>query len=129
MSELEKEKKKDLDKRSYIIRNILKSIYPNNSFRVIISKRVYDESIHVYTDLLEDIKYTDAVWRVDANKNPSVEDYLEAKKYHEKRLKNQLIERKIEQILKDFWHVNYDQRTGEILAGGNRYLFIERLKK
>jgi hypothetical protein len=125
----ENEKKMDRDKRSYIIRNILKSIYPNNSFKVRIEKYNFGESIHVYTDLLEDTKFTDAVWRVHANKNPSEEDYLEAKKYYEKQSKNQLIERKIEQILKDFWHVNYDQRTGEILEGGNTYLFIKRLKK
>jgi len=54
-----------------------------------------------------------------------IEEYREFKRKIEE---NQKIEREIKTLLKDFWEVDYDEFSGEVLQGANCFLFVEKLK-
>ena len=102
------------DKRSYEIKTVLKKYYPEAIFRVKIDKYSMGESINIKTDLKKE--YPD-----DVDFRNLTPECLAIKEHNEK------ITQEIETLLKDFWHLDRDPITGEILAGGNTYLFVDSL--
>ena len=100
------------DNRSIQIKRLLRQHYPDAKVRVKIQKYSLGESIHVYTDLMPQRPWT-------ANYNdPEMQEY---------KIKWQSVKDELEKLLKDFSHVDRDD-FGNILGGGNIYLFIEPLK-
>jgi hypothetical protein len=115
------------DKRSYEIKKILKKEFPNNEFKVRIDKRSFTTSIDIYTDAVKFLWQNNAVWRVEANANPTQEDYDEYFKYKKDFEKNKEIEEKIRNLVGHYEKIHYDEYTGEILGGGNTFVFIKPL--
>jgi hypothetical protein len=116
------------------IKKILKKYYPEANFKVQISKGL-DKEIKIKTDLLK--------W--DYEKYNRLRDlYLKAckeglnqeetKKYEELeglKAKDEEIKREIEKILKNSGieeKIYRDEKTDEILTGGNIFIFIKPLK-
>ncbi len=115
------------DNRSYKIKRILKNKFKNAKFKVRIEKYAGGESIHIYTDLLNDLKeYTQLELKLRKGEKIDMDKYLEEEK---KFKKNEEIINEIKKLLKDFYHIRYDEYTREILSGGNTILFVERLEE
>jgi len=114
------------DMRSYEIKKILKKKYPGSVFRVRIDKYSLGESINIYTDLLQQLpeRFNQICWKIEIGEEETTEEerriYFEGRRILEE---NKKYEDEIKSILKDFWHINYDE-MGEILNGGNTYLYI-----
>lgn len=116
------------DKRSFEIKKILAKHFPNFRFKVRIEKYSGGESINVYTNLLKKRVFSDAVWRVNANANYSEQDMQEYLKDKEKSAQNEQKEREIKELIGQHEKVDYDTQTGEVLQGGNTFLFIEAME-
>ena len=116
------------DRRSIEIRKILKKHFPQAKFRVKIEKDSLSEAIRIYTDLLEDFTNEEIEVIDQARFTQTIENVEVYEKAIEKEKKNEEIRQKIHQLLRDFESVSYDEVTGEILGGGNTYLFVEPLK-
>lgn len=99
------------DTRSQEIKKILKTEFPNAKINVRIHKYSMGESIYVSTDLIEWIRHTEE----------GVPGYTQSKT--EQSREN---ETTIKDLLKNFESVDRDQ-WGEIMSGGNTFLFIESL--
>ena len=117
------------DKRSYQIKKILKNKFPDSKFKVKIDKYSMGESIYIYADLIKQIPngFFDLEWKRRVGEHLSAEEYELYKKGKMILENNNQIEQEIKQLLKTFWHVDYDEYTHEILSGGNTFLFVERL--
>jgi|SRR3989304_4356867 len=98
------------DTRSYEIKRILKKEFPNAKVNVYISKYSMGESINVKTDLVPREKLVD----------PSGYGYTE--KITDIGLINL---NRMKMLLREFESVDRDEATGEILSGGNTFLFID----
>lgn len=115
-----------IDKRSYEIKRKLKETFKGHEFKVKIEKYSMGESIKIRTNLLTEVKYTDAVWRVQNTKQYSETDmneYVKFKKAWEAHNKKEL---EVKNLLRQFEKVSYDER-GDILEGCNTYLFVQPL--
>mgnify|MGYP000920508740 FL=1 len=115
------------DNRSNVIKSILKENFKDASFRVRIKKYSGGESIWIYTDLIPEYtnEEVDAYTIYASGRAEYIDNTL--KSTIEKTEKSKEIRQKINCLLKDFYHVDRDQ-FGEILSGGNTYLFICPLK-
>jgi len=118
------------DNRSYLIKKILKQKYPNAKFKVRIEKYTLGESINVYTNLLHDVDYNEKYeleqkMRINGLAGKDLQAY---KNIRNKIQRNSEINNSIRTLLKDYYHVNYDE-WGNILAGGNTYLHIDILRE
>ena len=103
------------DNRSQEIKRILKKTYPDNQFKVRCDKYSMGESFRIYTDLIKELP------------NKAVDIFTEKEKgEHESTMHwNQVMREIIERQLKEFWHIDRDEFSGEILTGGNTFLFVE----
>jgi len=103
------------DQRSQEIKKILKKCYPDAQFKVRINKYSMGESIHIYTDLLIILP------------NKPVEEYTEKENIEREKSMafNQTERERIQNLLSEFSHIDRCDITGEILSGGNTYLFVE----
>jgi len=112
------------DTRYAQIKKILREHFPGATFRVKIDKWSTGESISVYTDLIKEWTDEDVhnQWLVASGR--VIETTPEIKKTLNKAEHNRQVTQEIKEILKDFWHVDRDEITGEILAGGNTYLTV-----
>lgn len=99
------------DKRAYEIKRILKKAYPEATFRVKIDKYSMGESINVYTSLIDDIRGMTEKEKIDYKINNNSEPY------------NDLLTC-LRKELKGYENIFRDEITGEILSGGNTYLFF-----
>ena len=99
------------DIRAFEIKKQLKKYYPNAKFKVWIHKYSMGESINVRTN----------AFKIDVVPNPNGYGYTReiSKKDEETRNHIKALLRSYESIDRDQW--------GEILSGGNTYLFIEEL--
>jgi len=113
-----------MDKRSFTIKKLLKTEYPEASFSVRIKKSGYSETIYIYTSLVsylteeEQEKYWLFLTKQAEFSNQEIQPILE-KLEDEKRIKENILS-----ILRGFYHVDHDEITGEILLGGNTYIQI-----
>jgi len=113
-----------MDKRSFTIKKLLKTEYPEASFRVRIKRCGCSESIHIYTSLVsylteeEQEKHWLFMTKQAEFSNQEIQPILE-KLEDEKRIKENILS-----ILRGFYHVDHDEITGEILLGGNTYIQI-----
>jgi hypothetical protein len=98
------------DTRSTEIKKILKNAYPEAQFRVRIHKYSMGESIHVNTDLIK---------REKVSEEFGVDIIGYSKKATE-------VLGHIETLLRGYESIDRDQ-WGDILGGGNTFLFIEEL--
>lgn len=116
-------------RKSTQMKRILREEYPNSQFKVRKKTGSMSKSFKVYTDLLnENINYEK--FRKLKRKDKLTEE--EHKKFEElkgKIDKNKEIEKKIKELLSEFENVDRDERTHEVLSGGNTFLFIENWKK
>lgn len=97
------------DTRGSEIKSLLKKHYPNAKFSVRLDKYSMGESINVHTDLI-------------------VRERIEHEGgYHEYKYSNETVAkiREIESLLSSYKHIDRDEYSGEILSGGNTYLFVE----
>lgn len=99
------------DSRSHEIKKLLKKHYPKATFRVRIDKYSMGESINVATD----------AFKIDQVPDPRGYGYV-----NQISDVDELIRGHIKQLLHSYESVDRDQ-WGEILAGGNTYLFIDTL--
>ena len=111
------------------IKRILKTNFRNAKFRVKTDNYSMGKSINIYTDLIKNVNYSrlrELTAELEENglTGKKSEEYREIKKDIEF---NKEIKNKIETLLSDFYHVDYDKYSGEILSGGNCYLFVNRL--
>jgi len=112
------------------IKRILKRKYPSAKFRVKTEQYTGGKSIYIYTDLIKEIDYNrmrelELRLHDEGLGGGDLEEYKELKRKIEE---NRKTEREIKTLLKDFWKVDYDQFSGEILSGANCFLFVERWK-
>jgi len=112
-----------------LIKQTLKRHFPKAKFKIKTRNSSLSKSIYIYTDLIQDYDYAkfrnlELKLQNEGLVNKEAEEYHKIK---ELIWQNRTIEQKIKTILKDFWHIDYDKLTGEILSGGNCYLFIEKL--
>ena len=118
------------DTRGTEIKRLLQRLYPQAAFQVRLHKYSMGESINVYTSLLQEADWTDAICRIDQamrnHEDVSEGDYKALKAYQEQTVKNNEITRQLRADLSAFEHIDRDSR-GEILSGGNTYLHIARL--
>ncbi len=115
------------DDRGKKIKDILRSAYPGREFRVRLEKYSMGESIHVYTDMLLNLtqEESDNNWKERAGQP---HDWKLAESWKKKMEHDKKITDDIENLLKDFWHIRYDEYSGEILGGGNTYLHVNRFE-
>lgn len=99
------------DTRGFEIKKLLKSKYPNNQFRVRLHKYSMGESIYVNTDLIV------------RQRIPDPRGYGYTEPFTDESNKRMA---ELKELLRDYESVDRDQ-WGEILSGGNTYLFIESL--
>lgn len=99
------------DKRSFEIKRILRFRYSEAKFKVRIDKYSMGETIYINTDLIKRQRIDD----------PSGYGYIET---FTEESKDRL--REMNQLLKDYESVDRDE-SGDILSGGNTFLFIEAL--
>jgi hypothetical protein len=100
------------DTRSNEIKKILKKEFPEAKVRVRIHKYSMGESIYVNTDLIEWVKVVD-----ESNYTGFSQRKTEQSRDNESTIKD---------LLRSFERVDRDQ-WGDILSGGNTFLFIESL--
>ncbi len=113
------------DKRSFEIKKTLNKQYPENRFKVRIEKYSGGESINIHTDILKDNWHSDAVWRVEAGANPTSDDIDKYNKYRAIQEYNKTKTTEIKKLIGSYESLDIDEITGEILLGGNTYLFIK----
>ncbi len=97
------------DTRSHEIKKLLKKSYPNATFKVFIDKYSMGESINVRTD----------AFKIDQAPDPRGYGYV-----MQATEENDQIRKNIKSLLSEYESVDRDQ-TGEILSGGNTYLFVQ----
>lgn len=112
------------------IKRILKRRYPDAKFRIRTKNYSGGKSIYIYTSLIKEVDYNrmrelENTLRKEGLYGKEIEEYREFKRKIEE---NQKIEREIKTLLKDFWEVDYDEFSGEVLQGANCFLFVEKLK-
>jgi len=116
-----------MDKRSYEIKKLLRKTFPTGQFKVKIKKFAGGEAIKVKTDLLKEWteKDTENHWLIGSGKirevTPEIQETLKKVEY------NNQIKKEIEKLLQGFTYIARDE-FGEILAGGNTYLDVDRLE-
>jgi len=119
------------DMRSYEIRRKLEMAFPNYTFRVKCKKYAGGESFEIYTDMLNiPFEHTTAVWRAERDfNNATEEEKAEFLSYRKRLEENKKAEEKIMGVVKDYEKIDYDKASGEILSGGNTFVFVHYLKK
>jgi len=125
-----KEKIDILANNTVEIKKILKENFPTATFRIKTKNFAGGKSITIYTDLIRLIDYNkkrDLELKMQGEGLDN-EEYKKLQRIERTITWNKLAEQNIKTLLKDFWSVDYDEYTGEILGGGNCYLFVERLK-
>lgn len=100
------------DRRSTEIKKLLKRFYPNAKFNVYIHKYSMGESINVRTN----------AFKIDQIPDPRGYGYINQTSEQDQTTRDH-----IKRVLKDYESVDRDEGTGEILCGGNTFLFIETL--
>ena len=121
------------DTRGTEIKRLLQRQYPQASFRVRLSKYSMGESIHVKTDLL--LAYPDdprQTWLDLDNRSRRGEvltptEWAQLHEHHRIRTANNETSDTLSRLLRAYESIDRDSVTGEILSGGNTYVFIERL--
>lgn len=118
------------DTRGMEIKRLLQAKYPQATFQVRLEKYSMGERINISTDLLQEAAWTDEICRIDQamrnHEDVSEGDYKALKAYQEQTVKNNEIHRQLKADVRAYEHVDRDER-GEILSGGNTYVFIHRL--
>jgi len=107
------------------IKKILKKEFKDNTFKIRTKNYTGGKSIWIYTDA---IKNTERLFELKRKLNTGLNE-KERQEWNEltkTREKNREVEKKIKELLKEFYEVDYNE-FGEIMAGGNCYLFIEPL--
>lgn len=117
------------DTRSTEIKRLLKGRFPSSTFRVRINKYSGGESINIETDLLKPYLTQDMrVWRAERDFNGcSDDDRAYYKAFKDRMEARDLAERAIKDVVGHFKKVDRDDQ-GDILLGGNTFLFIESLQ-
>jgi hypothetical protein len=100
------------DNRGTIIKGIIKKAYPSATVRVRLDKYSMGESINVRTD----------AFKIDQVADPRGYGYI-----NDISEKDKAIRDNIKRLLSEFESIDRDSATGEILSGGNTYLFIGEL--
>ena len=113
-----------MDKRAIEIKSILKKQYPEATFRVRIEKYSGGETIYIYTDLVKEFtpEEAEAHWLYNTGQVTEITEVVERMK--KKKARNKKIDQDIHRLLKDYYHIAYDEYSGEVLLGGNTYLDI-----
>ena len=120
------------DNRGQLIKKLLKSKFPGANFRVRLEKYSMGESINIHTDLIKPYVSTAIIWRAEAMlKNGGLpHDSEEYKAYSENRANlenNKKVEADIKSLVGNYESIDYDPSSGEILSGGNTYMFVNKL--
>lgn len=128
--------KKELNLEQYSrestkMKKILNEVFSEGTFKVRKRSSNLHRSFTVYTDLFENPdRQRFRELRQEMNeggiRGEKLEEYNEIEEQvdHDKEL-----ERKIKDLLRDWEEIRRDNATGEILSGGNSYLFVERLER
>lgn len=98
------------DTRSYEIKKLLKKFYPNAKFEVKINKYSMGESINVRTN----------AFKIDQIPDPRGYGYVMQASEQDATTRDH-----IRKVLSDYESVDRDPYSGEILNGGNTYLFVQ----
>ena len=109
------------------IKKILKENFPTATFRIKTKLFSGGKSIDIYTSLLADIDYNrkrELEMKLQDN-GLDESEWIELQEIERDIDWNEDIRQKIKSLLKDYWSVDYDEITGEVLSGGNCYLFVE----
>ncbi len=121
------------DNRSYEMKKLLQKQYPTAKFTVKIHKYSMGESIYIHTDLIKawtpEDSNNDWKQRTRAMGSEPFEITDSIKATRAKSKQNEVIRHEIEALLKNFWHIDYDSYSGEILSGGNTYINISKLRE
>lgn len=118
-------------RESVQIKKRLQGAFPNEKFYVRIGYVGGDKRIEVYTSMIK--AWTDREyvlyweWEETKRKGGAISD--EIVEFLRKIEKNKENERKIREVLKDCEKVYYCEWSGEVLAGGNTYLFIGPIER
>lgn len=99
------------DTRSTEIKKLLKGFYPNATFNVRIHKYSMGESIYVSTN----------AFKIDQVPDPRGYGYI-----NQASEQDQTTRTHIKKVLGEYESVDRDQ-WGDILSGGNTFLFVESL--
>ena len=97
------------DTRSYEIKKLLKKYYPNAKFEVRIDKYSMGESINIRTN----------AFKIDQVPDPRGYGYVMQASEQDATTRDH-----IQKVLRDYEKIDRDQ-WGEILSGGNTYLFVQ----
>jgi len=113
------------------IKKILRQRFPKATFRIRTQSFSGGKSIDIYTDLFREIDHNrkrELELKLQ-NQGLDSEEYKELQRTERDIAWNRSLEGNIKKLLKDFWSVDYDEITGEVLSGGNCYLFVEPLSR
>jgi len=113
------------------IKRILKERFPRATFRIRTQNFSGGKSIDIYTDLFRKIDYDrkrELEFKLQ-DQGLDNEEYKELQRIERDIAWNRSLEGNIKKLLKDFWSVDYDEFTGEVLSGGNCYLSVEPLDR
>lgn len=126
------------DSRGQEIKRLLAKHYPAATFRVRIHKYSMGKSIHVQTNLLQEILPTvqlhgETVWLSALDCKANRQETLTGEEWdalwaYRKAIKARHDQaEEIKRVLSGYESIDRDSATGEILSGGNTYLFVECL--
>ncbi len=111
------------------IKKLLKENFPKATFRIKTKNFSGGKSIDIYTDLIKPVDY-DKKRELEIklqNEGLDIEEYKKLQRIERVITWNNLVEQKIKSLLKDFWSVDYDEFSGEILQGANCFLSVTNL--
>ncbi len=109
----------------------LRKKYPDAKFKVRKKSSSLHKAFTVYTDLIEEHdrqRFRELNKELDTG-GLKGEKWEEYKEIQEKIEENRRITKEIKDLLSEFWHVDRDSISGEILSGGNVYLSVEPWRK
>lgn len=116
------------DNRSSQIKKILKKAYPTAFFSVRIDKYSMGESINIKTDLFKESAFKQESYALECKLNReglAGDDFAKWQDIKKTNEYNRNLEKELHSLVMNFQHVDYDKYSGEILSGGNTYLFIQ----
>lgn len=97
------------DNRSFIIKQLLKKYYPNAKFEIRISKYSMGESINIRTN----------AFKIDQVPDPRGYGFINQASEQDATTRTH-----IKGLLTGFENIDRDPGTGEVLCGGNTFLFL-----
>lgn len=114
------------------IKRKLRKEWPDAQFKVRKETSSLHKAFDVYTDLIieydhERFRELDQKLSRNGLKGEDLKEFRHLEKIidHNRRVKKKIKN----DLLADFWHIDRDQRSGEILSGGNTYLNVKKWEK